>query len=175
MSPFEISVYPLTVQFEELDAGGIVHHPNYLRFCERARCDAMAERGYSFRQCMADGTTFVVAEALIRFLRPALLAERLYVVSVNAGYKKSSLKIFQAIVKDPPSSPTVASPGGLFRLPDPLFQAQIRLVHVEVATGRPAPMGGTLRKTFGLHDEDVQNDDARYGDVRLTPDWDGLL
>ena len=27
----------LRVEFEDLDAGGVVHHPNYLKICERAR------------------------------------------------------------------------------------------------------------------------------------------
>ena len=29
--------YPLRVQFEDTDAGGIVYHANYLAFAERAR------------------------------------------------------------------------------------------------------------------------------------------
>jgi YbgC/YbaW family acyl-CoA thioester hydrolase len=175
VSQIEISVYPLIVQFEELDAGGIVHHPNYLRFCERARCDAIASRGYSFGQCMADGTTFVVAEALIRFLRPALQSEKLFVVTANAGYKKSSIKVFQTIVKTAPTSLFLASAGALFRLPDTLFQAQLRLVHVDISTARPTPMSETLLTAFGLSKANNQTKDPRYGDARLTTDWDSVL
>lgn len=169
-----VDVYPLVVQFEDLDASGIVHHPNYLRFCERARCQAMADRGYSFRQCMADGTAFVVAEVLMRYVRPATQGEQLYVVSANAGYKRSSIKVFQAIVKEPPPSNVLASPGALFRLPGALFHGQLRLVHVEIATGRPLPMSNPLRAAFGLRDEGDESSDPRYGDVRLATEWDAI-
>jgi acyl-CoA thioester hydrolase len=174
----EISVYPLTVQFEELDAGGIVHHPNYLRYCERARCDAMEARGYSFRSCMEDGATFVVAEALVRYLRPATLGDRLYVVSMNAGFRKSSLKVHQALVKTPPPVGALFTPGDVFRLPDALFHAQLRLVHVDVKTGRPLAMSDTVLSTFGLrqslHDARATSSEGANGDVRVNPDWDSL-
>lgn len=178
MTHREISVYPLTVQFEELDAGGIVHHPNYLRYCERARCDAMEARGYSFRACIEDGTSFVVAEALVRYLKPAVLGDRLFVVSLNAAFRKSSLKVHQALVKTPPPAGVVLSPGDLFRLPDALFHAQLRLVHVDVKSNRPLPMSDTVLSTFGLrqavHEPRGTSSEGANGDVRVSPDWDAI-
>lgn len=170
----EIHPYAFTVQFEDLDAGGIVHHPNYLRYCERARCDAMAHRGYSFRQCMADGSGFVVAEVLMRYLRPAQMDDVLYVLTLNAGFKKSSMKVFQVITTQAPSITHAHTPGEILRLPSTLFMAQIRLVHVDLKTSRPKPMGDSLRAAFGLPAEGNEASDSRFGDVRLQAEWDTI-
>lgn len=173
MPHIETSVYPLAVQFEDVDASGIVHHPNYLRYCERARCDAMAERGYTFGQCLADGTAFVVAETLLRYLRPAVFGDKLWVVSAYAASKKSSLKVHQAVLKAPPAGP-VATPGDVFRLPEAVFHGQLRLVHVELASGRPVPMTDAVRRTFGLAAAGSVEADPRASDVRLSTAWDEL-
>lgn len=47
------SVYPFKVQFEDIDGGGVVHHPTYLKFLERARCDALANIGLPFSTTVA--------------------------------------------------------------------------------------------------------------------------
>ncbi|MEY2987497.1 MAG: tol-pal system-associated acyl-CoA thioesterase, partial [Pseudomonadota bacterium] len=58
------------VQFEDIDAGGVVHHPNYLKYLERARCQAMREIGVPFENCLAQGVAFVVAEVHSKYTRP---------------------------------------------------------------------------------------------------------
>jgi YbgC/YbaW family acyl-CoA thioester hydrolase len=174
----ETSVYPVTVQFEDVDASGIVHHPNYLRYCERARCDAMAARGYTFGQCLADGTAFVVAESLLRYLRPAVFGDKLWVVSAYAASRKSSLKVHQVVVKAPPPGTSLATPGEIFRLPEAVFHGQIRLVHVESATGRPVAMTDIVRRTFGLGSAMAApsaDADPCASDVRLSTAWDDIL
>ena len=35
--------YPVRVYYEDTDAGGIVYHANYLKFCERARTEWLRE------------------------------------------------------------------------------------------------------------------------------------
>lgn len=57
--------YPLKVQFDEVDAYGIVHHPRYFVFCERARVELMGLLG--MRPDVHDGLGIVVVAAQARF------------------------------------------------------------------------------------------------------------
>ena len=38
-------VLPVRVYYEDTDAGGVVYHANYLKFCERARSDCLRQIG----------------------------------------------------------------------------------------------------------------------------------
>jgi YbgC/YbaW family acyl-CoA thioester hydrolase len=170
----EVSVYPFAVQFEDIDLGGVAHHPNYLKFIERARTACMEERGYPFARCIEDGTSLVVAEVLLRYLRPARYGDRLFVVTAVAGFKKSSSKIYQVIVDTPPDVASLASPGGLFKLPGALFHAQLRLVTIDLSTLRPAPMGEKLMAGMGIKQASGGAEEGRTGDVKLEIDWDAI-
>jgi len=64
--------FPVRVYYEDSDAGGVVYHSNYLKFMERARTEFL--RGAGFEQDEIEsrhGILFAVAEANVRFLRPA--------------------------------------------------------------------------------------------------------
>jgi len=74
--------YPVRVYYEDTDAGGIVYHANYLRFCERARNEMMRLVGYSHSGMVRDtGVAFAVRRCEIEFLRPARLDDALEVVT----------------------------------------------------------------------------------------------
>ena len=69
------------VYLEDTDALGIVYHANYLKYCERARTDLLAECGYSLAQMQKQGCLFVVFEMHLRFQQPARLHDELEVRS----------------------------------------------------------------------------------------------
>ncbi len=50
---------------------GVVHHANYLIWCESARTDHMRERGVSYRELEGQGLRLPVIEALVRYRAPA--------------------------------------------------------------------------------------------------------
>jgi YbgC/YbaW family acyl-CoA thioester hydrolase len=170
-SCFELSVFPLTVQFEDLDAVGVVHHPTYLKYCERARCEGMREKGFPFSQCLAEGLALALAEVNIRYLKPGRMGDRLFVVSVLSGFKKSSLRVNQVILPQPPPLLYVTCPEKVFQLKGAYFQTQMRLVHIDLNSLKPVAMGECLRAVFDLKDESADAADPRFGKVHLKPDW----
>ena len=69
------------VYLEDTDAFGIVYHSNYLKYCERARTDLLAECGYSLGEMQKQGCLFVVFDMHLRFRQPAKLHDELEVRS----------------------------------------------------------------------------------------------
>lgn len=173
------AVYPLQVQFEDLDFGGVVHHPNYLRFLERARNDAMRQSGYPFTRFLKEGHVFVVAEVQAKFVRPALPDASLFVLTRTVAARRSSLKVFQAITTCVPTPEELAAPtAAFFAARDQLFMAQLRLVCVCMHEFKPAAVPEEVRRHLGLVDSKKSSLElgASKGalgtqDVRLLPVW----
>lgn len=81
-TPFRL---PVSVYWEDTDAGGVVYYANYLKYFERARTDWLRALGVS-QQTMKEqhGAMFVVAAAQLRYLQPARLDDRLEVTAALA-------------------------------------------------------------------------------------------
>ncbi len=56
------------VYYEDTDAGGVVYHSNYLKFCERGRTDCLRLLG--IHQSQMPDAFFVVRRMTCDFLRP---------------------------------------------------------------------------------------------------------
>lgn len=70
-------ILPIRVYYEDTDAGGVVYHANYLKFCERARSDCLRLLGIHHHQLEDAG--FVVRRMVCDFLKPARLDDLLEV------------------------------------------------------------------------------------------------
>ena len=78
--------YPLRVQYEDTDAGGIVYHAQYLAFAERGRSAWLRCAGINQPALLADaGTGFVVRRIEIDFLAAAGLGAASAARSVAAS------------------------------------------------------------------------------------------
>jgi len=87
----------IRVYYEDTDAGGIVYHANYLKFCERARSE------YFFSQNLVpiiDEAHFVVRKMDCDFISSAYFSDVLKVVSKIKEIKKASFIMTQEIKKD---------------------------------------------------------------------------
>ena len=69
------------VYLEDTDAQGIVYHANYLKYCERARTEMLAQSGLCLAELQQQGCLPVVFEMRLRFHRPARLHDELEVRS----------------------------------------------------------------------------------------------
>ncbi|WP_375753526.1 tol-pal system-associated acyl-CoA thioesterase [Vibrio sp. HN007] len=94
-SPFE---WPVTVYYEDTDAGGVVYHSNYLKFFERARTELLRSVGVSQNILLEQNIGFVVRHMDIDFLQGAKLDENLTVLTTINELKKASLTFCQKIV-----------------------------------------------------------------------------
>lgn len=92
--------FALTVYFEDTDTAGIVYYANYLKFMERARSDMLRAAGIDQRGAIEAGTgVYAVAEATIRYLRPAKLGDDLVVVSNVSQVRAASVLIQQRVMR----------------------------------------------------------------------------
>lgn len=86
----------IRIYYEDTDAQGIVYHANYIKFCERARSEALMQAGVDFARVDAH---FVVSELYAKFLRPARLGDTLEIRTSLAALKNASALLRQEIYK----------------------------------------------------------------------------
>ena|SRR5690349_12848093 len=94
--------FALTVYFEDTDTAGIVYYANYLKFMERARSDMLRAAGIDQRAAQEDGTgVYAVAEANVRYMRPAKLGDDLLIISTVQTVRAASVVIHQRVMRGP--------------------------------------------------------------------------
>jgi acyl-CoA thioester hydrolase len=90
----------IRVYFEDTDAAGIVYYANYLKFMERARSDMLRAAGIDQRGALEGGDgVYVVAEAHIRYFRPAKLDDDLRILSTVEEVRAASCVIQQRVMR----------------------------------------------------------------------------
>ncbi|MEH0804011.1 tol-pal system-associated acyl-CoA thioesterase [Vibrio alginolyticus] len=92
--------WPITVYYEDTDAGGVVYHSNYLKFFERARTEMLRAKGISQHVLLEQNIGFVVRHMDIDFNQGARLDEHLTVVTRVSEIKRASLQFCQELVND---------------------------------------------------------------------------
>lgn len=124
--------FPLRVYYEDTDAGGIVYHANYLKFCERARSEWVRGLGIDQRAMKAErGLIIVVRRMEVDFLRPALYDDALTVTTRLCSLGGARIDLDQAVLRGA----------------ETLFTAAVTLVCV-AADGRAARLPGDLRSAL---------------------------
>ncbi|MEA3491339.1 MAG: YbgC/FadM family acyl-CoA thioesterase [Campylobacterota bacterium] len=88
----------IRVYYEDTDAGGIVYHTNYIKYCERARSERFFER--SMTPLGDNHSGFVVRHIDANFLATSKLGDTLNVTSKIITLKNSSLTLLQEIWRD---------------------------------------------------------------------------
>ena len=92
--------FALRVYFEDTDVAGIVYYANYLKFMERARSDMLRSAGIDKRAVLeAGGGVYVVAEASLKYRRPAKLDDALVVLSSVREVRAASCLIHQRVMR----------------------------------------------------------------------------
>ena len=132
-------VLPVRVYFEDTDAGGVVYHASYVRFCERGRTDFLRLLGADARG-MIDGSdsrepaAFVVRRMNCEFLRPARMDDLLEVetcVKVLGGASVTLLQSVTCVGKK-------------------IFEAEVTVVLVSMS-GKPLRLSDAVRGAFAAH------------------------
>lgn len=85
------------VYYEDTDAGGIVYHSNYLKFCERARSEYFFEKGSSPQR---GENHFVITNISAKFVSPAKLGDLLDVTLSVTQVKRASFELHQEIYRE---------------------------------------------------------------------------
>ncbi|MBV7314548.1 tol-pal system-associated acyl-CoA thioesterase [Shewanella sp. NIFS-20-20] len=93
-------IWPISVYYEDTDAGGVVYHANYLKFFERARSEWLTCVGISQTQLLKDDLAFVVKRASLDFICPARFEQKLAVHSQITEMTRTSIKFTQRLLDD---------------------------------------------------------------------------
>ena len=132
-------VLPVRVYFEDTDAGGIVYHASYVRYCERGRTDFLRLLGTDARR-MIDGSNsqdpavFVVRRMNMDFIRPGRMDDLLVVETRVKELGGASIMLNQTILNDGKR----------------LFEADVTIVLISVS-GRPLRLSDRVRAAFEAH------------------------
>ena len=118
----------IRVYYEDTDAGGIVYHTNYIKYCERARSEVFFQQNIMPGEGSQSG--FVVRDLKAGFLATASLGDTLEVRSRILTQKSSSIVLLQEIFKDD----------------EKIFSMEILLVYIE--NGKPRRIPDRFKKIF---------------------------
>ena len=75
------------VYFEDIDVSGVVHHPNYFNYFERARTMWLRQHGIDSQQLHDDNCFFAIIHADINYLKALRLDDH---ISITADLKPCS-------------------------------------------------------------------------------------
>jgi acyl-CoA thioester hydrolase len=87
----------IRVYYEDTDAGGIVYHTNFIKYCERARSEQFFAKG--LRPLEGDTSGFVVTHIDANFHSPAFLGDMLEVQSRVLIRKRSYIVLQQSVYR----------------------------------------------------------------------------
>lgn len=82
--------YERRVSFSDTDAMGVVHHANYLRFCEEARVAWMRERGLTESHFPKNDIVLAVLHYQVWHLKPATFED---VVRVELQVRRKGVRV----------------------------------------------------------------------------------
>ena len=88
----------IRVYYEDTDAGGIVYHTNYIKYCERARSEIFFQQ--EMKPTLGDNSGFVVRDIKASFLATSALGDTLDVTTKVLTRKRSSLVLLQEVWKE---------------------------------------------------------------------------
>jgi acyl-CoA thioester hydrolase len=86
------------VPFDLLDAGMVVYHANYLVLCDRARWAALSHAGYPAHKLWSENMALVIRENHSEYFRPAVMAQKLIILTSSIEASNASFKVLQRIV-----------------------------------------------------------------------------
>ena len=121
----------IRVYYEDTDAGGIVYHTNYIKYCERARSEVFFQRGMI--PSLSDSSGFVVRDLKASFLATSTLGDILDVTSKILTLKSSSLVLLQEVWKEDVK----------------VFSMEVVLVYVD--KGKPCRIPEVFKEIFKLY------------------------
>ncbi len=93
----QIYNFEQVVNFGDVDSGGVVYHPRYLEYYERARIDVLKKINCPFDQMIRDGIFLVVASANITYRKPLVFGDVALVSSEVLQVSGKSVVVKQQI------------------------------------------------------------------------------
>lgn len=131
-----------SVRFDEVDMLGLVYHPNFFVFADRARSQYLKEEGFGFAQMIQNHHGLAVAKITGQFLAPMMVEEDITIASRVSQLNERSVVVEQHFFK------------GTFLKNDdfsslkPCFSAEVVLVSLDLKTKMPKALGEKLTEVL---------------------------
>lgn len=77
----QIKPYSRKINYYETDMMSIVHHSNYIRFFEEARCDFMEQIGCNVKKLEDNGVSVAVVDAYAKYIVPLKFDDKVYITT----------------------------------------------------------------------------------------------
>ncbi len=99
--------YERTINYYETDRMGVVHHSNYIRFLEEARCAWLKEVGMPFEKFEEQGITIPVLEVKCKYKQHVTFADTISIkvsvkdfngVRLTIGYEVKDKKMGKDVI-----------------------------------------------------------------------------
>lgn len=113
---------PVRIYYEDTDAGGIVYHANYLKFCERGRTEYLRQLGIEQDDYLKQNIAFVVKSMDIDFKVAAKFNDMIDVVTEITQIKRASVEFIQTILNNKEQ---------------PVFTAKVQVACIDLTKMRP--------------------------------------
>ncbi|MDR0761783.1 MAG: YbgC/FadM family acyl-CoA thioesterase [Campylobacteraceae bacterium] len=120
----------IRIYYEDTDAGGVVYHTNYIKYCERARSQMFFDDGKKLGE---NNCHFVVKKIDAEFFKPAYLGDLIEVKTEILELKGASVDVLHTINRGE----------------DKLFCARILIVFVN--NFKPARLPEEIKEFFNKY------------------------
>lgn len=129
----KIHLCPVDVDFDLLDPGNVVYHPNYLVLCDRARTQALMDAGYPSNVLWKDGFALALVETMTKYRNPAQMGQSLAIATRLLESQRVSLFVEQILfmTKGPVGTGFVSNWDGS-SAEKIMYEAKIKLVCVSL-------------------------------------------
>ncbi len=117
-----------TIEFDELDAGDVLYHANYIKICDQARNHLFSTNGVTFFDLKAIDVALAVVEMNCRYSRPIRL-QKITVATTLFEIRKKVMRLRHAFY---PAEVALDDS----TLAAPYFTQEVTLVGVNYSTGR---------------------------------------
>ena len=124
---------PIRVYYEDTDAGGIVYHSNYLKFCERGRTEYLRQLGIEQDTYLAQNIAFVVKSMAIDFKLAAKFNEQITVNTQIHQIKRASVEFLQTIINS----------NGV-----PVFEASVQVACIHLQKMKPMALPAEIKEVL---------------------------
>lgn len=145
MHKTKIHVFEQIVRFEDVDVSGLVYHPIFLNYLERARSQSLIDQGMSFKNIMAEGVGMVVSSVNMKYIKPLKLEEVFFVGSQIDRFQDCIIDVTQVITRSSHDLLVDNLKENLRSINNLCFYAQIKLCIISLSTGRPVTAPEWLR------------------------------
>ncbi len=135
----KFSEHIIQTYLEDTDITGLVYHPNYLKYLERARSQLLIDVGIDQNALIQNEKRgFVVAKVSINYKRPIFFAEKIVVQTRILKLEGVRMEVEQNIF-------------GMTKAPSDLrCEGQILLCSINIDTKKPAPLPSLVLEKCAL-------------------------